>query len=112
MSERERLLELCLEYELGTLEGDELREVEALLRRDDPAAMEVLAEARATVAALGLTAPDAAPAATVKTRLMAALAEEESRRTAPPTPPTAMPSTRLRALRSSVIPDGRSPPAC
>lgn len=76
MNDQERLLALCLEYELGTLEGAERTELEALLRRGDAATEAALAEARATVAQIGLTAEAAVPAARVKDSLMAQIAEE------------------------------------
>ena len=36
MSEAERLLELCFEYELGTLEGEELRQSRSPAARPEP----------------------------------------------------------------------------
>lgn len=105
MSERERLLELCFEYELGTLEGAELREIEALLRADDPAAGEALEEARATVASLVLTAPQEAPPPAVKARLMAAVAAEKAAKgaapIAAPAPPISMPPPKPRSSTTS-----------
>ena len=56
MNDQERLLGLCLEYELGTLEGEERTELESLLRKGDSAARAALSESRATVAQIGLTA--------------------------------------------------------
>ena len=47
MNDQERLLGLCLEYELGTLEGEERTELESLLRKGDSAARAALSEARA-----------------------------------------------------------------
>lgn len=76
MNDQERLLGLCLEYELGTLEGAERTELEALLRQGDAAARAALSEARATVAQIGLTADSAAPSARVKEGLMAQIAAE------------------------------------
>ncbi len=102
MSEGERLLELCLEYEMGTLEGDELREIESLLRAGDANAAEALAEARSTVAALGLTAPEEAPPPAIKSRLMAAIAEEKGAQAPPPiafpTPDASLPPARSSAI--------------
>lgn len=71
MSDQERLHGLCLEYALGTLEGDERKELEQRLDSGDAAAARAMAEARETVAALALTAPDATPGEAVKARLMA-----------------------------------------
>lgn len=84
MNGQERLLGLCLEYELGTLEGAERTELEALLRQGDAAAKAALSEARATVAQIGLTADAAAPAPRVKEGLMAEIAAES--RSAGPAP--------------------------
>ena len=83
MSDQRRLLELCFEYELGTLEGEELREIQALLKSKDTAATAALEEARSTVATLGLTAPEEEPSPAIKGRLMAAIASEKSGRSAP-----------------------------
>lgn len=84
MNDQERLLGLCLEYELGTLEGPELTELESLLRQGDASAKAALADARATVAVIGLTADAATPSAQVKKGLMAQIAEES--RSAGPAP--------------------------
>ena len=71
MSEQERLQSLCLEYALGTLEGEELSELEEQLDARDPEATAALEEAYETVAAIGLSAPDAEPSPAVKAALMA-----------------------------------------
>lgn len=84
MNDQERLLGLCLGYELGTLDGDEKTELEALLQRGDAAAEAALSEARAVVARIGLTAGLAEPSARVKENLMAQVAAES--RGAGPTP--------------------------
>jgi anti-sigma-K factor RskA len=82
MNDPERLLSLCLEYELGTLEGEERTELESLLRLGDATAKAALWEARAAVAQIGLTADSAAPSARVKEGLMSQIAAE-SRAAAP-----------------------------
>ena len=84
MNDQERLLGLCLEYELGTLEGEERTELESLLRKGDSAARAALSEARATVAQIGLTADAEAPSPRVKENLMAKIAAES--RTVRPAP--------------------------
>ena len=72
----ERLQELSLEYALGTLDGDELRELQGLLDAGDRAARQAVEEARETVAALALTAPEAVPGQAVKTQLLDRIAPE------------------------------------
>ncbi|MDA0205304.1 MAG: anti-sigma factor [Acidobacteria bacterium] len=84
MNDQERLLGLFLEYELGTLEGEERTELESLLRQGDGAARAALSEARATVAQIGLTADSATPSSRVKEGLIAQVAEES--RSAGPAP--------------------------
>jgi anti-sigma-K factor RskA len=74
MTENERLQALCLEHALGTLEGDELAELERLLAAEDPETEVALAEAYETVAALALSAPAAEPSAGVRNGLMARIA--------------------------------------
>ena len=76
MSDQERLHGLCLEYALGTLEGEERREIERLLEAGDVVAERAMEEAHATVAALALAAPEATPGPDVKTRLMAEVERE------------------------------------
>lgn len=76
MNDQERLLGLCLEYELGTLEGPELAELESLLGQGDAAAQAALSEARATVAQIGLTADSAVPSVKLKDSLMAQIAAD------------------------------------
>jgi anti-sigma-K factor RskA len=76
MNDQERLLGLCLEYELGTLEGEERTELESLLRQGDSRAKAALSEARATVAQIGLTATSQGPSSRVKESLMARIGTE------------------------------------
>ena len=71
MSAGERLHALCLEYAMGSLEGEELAELESLLAAEDFDAKSALAAAHETMAALALAAPEAAPSPGVRDRLMA-----------------------------------------
>jgi anti-sigma-K factor RskA len=65
-----------LEFALGTLEGEEYQEIRNLLERGDAACIRGVAEARALVAGLAHAAPEAAPPARVRERLLAAVAAE------------------------------------
>ena len=87
MSEQERLQSLCLEYALGTLEGDELAELERRLADEEPEAAAALKEARETIAAIGLSAPDAEPSPAVRQALMAQV-NPNTRVTEMPSPPS------------------------
>lgn len=78
MNEQERLIALCLEYELGTLEGAERVELEGQLQAGSLEVQRALAEARATVAQIGLTAPLEVPPARVKQQLMAQVTEDRT----------------------------------
>lgn len=84
--ERERLQSLAMEYALGTLEGSEREELTDLIEIRDPAALEALAQARETVAAVGLSAPDAAPGPEVKQALLARIEREETQTVFTPAP--------------------------
>lgn len=84
--ERERLQSLAMEYALGTLEGVEREELVDLIEIRDPAALEAIAQARETVAALGLSAPEAFPSADVKQSLLARIEEEETQTVLTPAP--------------------------
>jgi hypothetical protein len=84
MTDNERLQALCLEYALGALEEDGLTELEGLLAANDPDVKAALAEAYATVAALALSAPDAAPSPEVRERLMTRVHERARIAAMPP----------------------------
>ncbi|MEZ5362969.1 MAG: anti-sigma factor [Bryobacterales bacterium] len=71
----DRIQGLCLEYALGTLEGEDLAELEQLLADGDEDAQAALAEAYETVAAIGLSAEDAAPSPDVRSALLARAGE-------------------------------------
>lgn len=84
--ERERLQSLAMEYALGTLEGSEREELTDLIEIRDPATLEALAQARETVAALGLSAPEAAPGPEVKKALLDRIEQEETQTVFTPAP--------------------------
>jgi anti-sigma-K factor RskA len=84
MTEQERLIALCLEYELGTLEGSERFELDERLRAGSPEVESALAEARATVAQIGLSARPENPPSSIKQRLMAEIEGGTSRGIADP----------------------------
>ena len=69
--ERREFIDLCAAYALGALDGDDLRRFRETAARADDAMRAALADALKTAANLSLAAPEAAPPAAVKQRLMA-----------------------------------------
>jgi anti-sigma-K factor RskA len=69
-----------LEFALGTLEGDDLEEIQGLLAQGDAECTHGVAEARAIVAQLSYAAPQSTPPASVRERLLQATAEPSARK--------------------------------
>ncbi len=79
--DKQFLTQLCDEYKLGLLVGEELSQVEELVRSGDPAAQEQLNGSEAAVAELvvALAAPPVQPPALVRSQLLNRVGREESR---------------------------------
>jgi|GEM_PF-1964792 len=77
---------------LGALDKAETEAVRARIAEGVPSTLDALAEARRVVGTLGLGAPDAAPPAGARERLLAAAHREPSVGAAPQDPPWAGPS--------------------
>ena len=58
----DRLVALCIDYELGVLTGEERSEIEALLTEGDPEAEEAMAQAREALGAVALGSEPVLPA--------------------------------------------------
>lgn len=74
-SEQDRLVDLCVQLELGTLEEDERAEIEALLARRDPQAMEARAGANELLRTVAMSAQPTLPAPDLKQRLFQRIEE-------------------------------------
>lgn len=78
MNRPDDVRELCFEYALGALEGDDRRTVERLVAEGDPETLAELEKAQATIAELGLLAEPEKPPESVKTKLFDRLGAEQS----------------------------------
>lgn len=80
--DRQQLTQLCDEYTLGLLEGEELQQIEELIRSGDPSAREQLKKSEALVAELVLSAAAVAePPALLRSQLTNRIRGEERRLT-------------------------------
>ncbi len=81
--DKQLLTQLCDEYTLGLLEGEELQQIERLIQSDDPAAREQLKKSEALVAELVLSAAAVAePPALLRSQLTNRIGDQERSRTA------------------------------
>lgn len=103
MKRPDDLRELCYEYAMGVLEGEERDTVEALLAEGDEETLRELKEAAATIAELGAAAPEARPPESVKTKLFDRLGAEQAREAGSAiVPPPPSPKVKAFPMREAL----------